>query len=264
MRFKLTLQIDKKAFGNRLPLNYQYASSALIYKILAKSGTEFSTWLHENGFKAERKKFKLFTFSRIQIPRYHIEDAFIRILSDTATWQISFLPERSTQEFIQGLFKEQAFELGVREANIRFYVQRIELLPPPPFQDTMTFETLSPSCIVQKNDEGKEKYLSPDNPDASRLVKINLLGKYKAFTGNEFSLKDFPFKLKTLTPPKSVLICFKQGTPQENKIRGYMYRFSLTAPLELMKIAYETGIGSKNSQGFGCVKETEIKRVTDQ
>ena len=79
MRFKLTLQIDKKAFGNRLPLNYQYASSALIYKILAKSGTEFSTWLHENGFKAERKKFKLFTFSRIQIPRYHIEDAFIRI-----------------------------------------------------------------------------------------------------------------------------------------------------------------------------------------
>ena len=36
MRFKLTLEVNKKAFGNRLPINYQYEQSCVIYKILAR------------------------------------------------------------------------------------------------------------------------------------------------------------------------------------------------------------------------------------
>lgn len=257
MRFKLTLNVDKQAFGKRLPLNYPYAASALIYRILASSGSGFSEWLHENGYRAEKKTFKLFTFSRLQIPQYLIEGAFIQVLSDTVTWYISFLPERGTQEFIRGLFKKQVFELGDRDANIRFYVQSIETVPAPLFQETMSFETLSPICIVLKRGEGKEQYISPDHPDAPGLVKRNLLSKYNAFKGEDYSPDNFPFDLKTRTYPKSVLVAIKQGTLQESKIRGYMCHFSLTAPLELMKIAYDAGLGSKNSQGFGFLKEIE-------
>ena len=35
MRFKLILEINKRAFGNKLPINYQYEQSAAIYKILS-------------------------------------------------------------------------------------------------------------------------------------------------------------------------------------------------------------------------------------
>jgi CRISPR-associated endoribonuclease Cas6 len=181
MRFKLTLNIDKQPFGNLIPLNYQYAASALIYKILSNSGSEFSSWLHENGFQNDQRRFKLFTFSRLFIPRYFIKGAYLKILSDTVEWYISFLPDLSTQEFVQGLFKEQVFELGDRRANIRFRVQGVEMLPSPTFKETMTFQTLSPACIVRQEEDGSEKYISPDHPDAASIVKLNLLNKYRAF-----------------------------------------------------------------------------------
>ncbi len=77
MRFKISLNIDKHTFGNRLPFNYQYELSAVIYKILANADQAFAEWLHDNGFVADKKIFKLFSFSRLQIPQYHTDGIFL-------------------------------------------------------------------------------------------------------------------------------------------------------------------------------------------
>ncbi|MFA6780289.1 MAG: hypothetical protein WCU80_11010 [Paludibacteraceae bacterium] len=72
MRFKLTLQLEKRRYCDLIPLNYQYECSAVIYRILSRSNTDYSQWLHENGFQLENgKQFKLFTFSRLRVPQYH-------------------------------------------------------------------------------------------------------------------------------------------------------------------------------------------------
>lgn len=255
MRFKLTFNIDKNAFGDRIPLNYQYPASALIYKILSNSGSEFSEWLHENGYIDNKRRFKLFTFSRLFVPQYKIEGKYLKIISDEVNWYISFLPEKGTQEFIQGLFNQQTFELGDRSARIRFRVSNVEVLPTPDFSESMTFETLSPACIVRQEEDRSEKYIAPDHPDASEIVKLNLLNKYRAFYGHDFQNNAFPFQLEALSRPKSSLVTIKEGTPQESKVRGFMCRFSLSAPAELIKIMYETGLGSKNSQGFGMSED---------
>lgn len=258
MRFKLILSIDKLHHFNRsrIPINYQYECSALIYKILSKSDKEFAAWLHENGFQSGNKKFKLFTFSRFHIPSYRIEGELMHILSDTVEWQISFLPERSTQEFIRGVFQDQVFELGTRQANVRFHVREINVLPPPVFSETMEFETLSPICISLRRENGKVDYISPDNPEAVPLIRQNLLNKYFAFHGKEYDSEfDFDFDFKVLSKPKSVLITIKAGTPQQTCVRGFMCRFRMTAPVELMKVAYETGVGEKGSIGFGMIKQ---------
>lgn len=251
MRFKLILNINKASANNLLTINYQYLMSSLIYRILSNSGGDFSEWLHQNGFSDDRRRFKLFTFSRLSIPRYSIDGSFIRILSDKMEWYVSFLPERSTQEFVQGLFKEQIFDLGDRRARIRFNVQSVEMIPSPIFKETMRFETLSPACIVRQEEDGSEKYIAPDHPEAGDIVRLNLLNKYRAFYGHDFPVLDYPFALKVLTKPKSSLITIKEGTPQESKIRGFMCKFEMTAPKELMRVMYDTGLGSKNSQGFG-------------
>jgi CRISPR-associated endoribonuclease Cas6 len=86
---------------------------------------------------------------------------------------------------------------------------------------------------------------------AALIVKLSLLNKYRAFYGHDFSEEHFPFSLRALTKPRSSLISIREGTPQESKIRGFMCRFELTAPVELMKIMYETGLGSKNNQRGG-------------
>jgi len=254
MRFKITLIPDKRAFGDQIPLNYQYECSAVIYKILSKSDEGYSRWLHDNGFRLDGKQFKLFTFSRLQIPLWKIQGANLQLLSDTIEWEISFLPERSTQEFIQGLFIEQTFELGNRDAKVKFTVRNIELMPSPAFTETMQFECLSPMCLNYKRDNGGYTYLDPENPAATELIKLNLLNKFKAFTGEEFSPAIFPFEFKVLNKPKSALVTIKANSLEESKIRGFFCRFELTAPAELMKIMYESGIGGKNSLGFGMVR----------
>src|SRR5690554_78396 len=131
MRFKLSLNINRSSFGDKIPINYSYELSSLIYRVLSKSNSDFSKWLHENGFQVGSKRFKLFTFSRLFVPQYRIEGEYMRILSDTIEWYISFLPERTTQEFIQGIFHDQTIELGSRSASVQFYVQGINVLPPP-------------------------------------------------------------------------------------------------------------------------------------
>lgn len=255
MRFKLTLSIDKSAYGSRLPFNYQYEQSAVIYKILSQSDAAFAEWLHDNGFNADRKQFKLFVFSRLQIESFRVEKNRLNILSDTVDWHISFLPERSTREFVQGLFREQSFELGNREAKIKCRVQSIEMSPPPSFNETMKFKTLSPICIALNKEDGTIEYIAPDHPEAIRLLRQNLLDKYCSFYGKQLSIIDFPFSVKPLSKPKSALITVKAATPQETKVRGFMCDIAVTAPVELMSTLYESGLGSKNSLGFGMLEE---------
>jgi CRISPR-associated endoribonuclease Cas6 len=256
MRFKLSLHIDKSVFGDKLPLNYTYELSSVVYKIFSKSDKEFAIWLHENGFSSGNKKFKLFTFSRLHVPLFRIEGEFMHILSDTVEWQISFLPERSTLEFISGVFQNQTFELGTRQANVRFNVYEISVMPPPIFPETMEFETLSPICISLRRENEKVDYLSPDNPEALPIIRQNLLNKYFAFHGKEYDSK-FDFNFEVLSKPKSVLVTIKSNTPQQTRVRGFMCRFRMTAPLELMKVAYDAGVGEKGSTGFGMVKSRQ-------
>lgn len=260
MRFQLSLLAVNSREGKRLPLNYQYELSAATYHILANANEDFAEWLHENGFQLENgKQFKLFTFSRLHPEKSRLlrQSNQLELLSDKVEWQISFLPERSTQKFVEGLFQKRVFEVGNRQSVVQFQVDSIEMLPSPEFTDTMTFEAISPITVSQKLEDGRDYYPQTSEEFANapwvreRLFK-NLLDKYEAFYGKKFEGERF-FDMMTLTEPKSALVTIKAGTPQETKVRGFLCRLALHCPAELMRIAYESGLGEGNSQGFGCL-----------
>ena len=256
MRFKLTLQIDKKAFGNVLPLSYQYELSAFIYRAIAQADREYSLWLHENGFRLYGRPFKLFTFSNLLIPQYKIdkERGCILIECDRIEWLVSFLPETSTEKFAFGIFSEQVFQIGDKKSVVQFRIEQIELLPTPVFETRMMFKTLSPACIPFREAEQRYSvYLSPDAPEVSGIVLNNLLNKYHTFYSKPFDrVLDFTFEVTSR--PKSKLIAIKSGTPEASNIRGFMFDFYMKAPVELMRMMYEAGLGEKNSVGFGMVE----------
>lgn len=256
MRFKLTLNIDKKAFGNRLPLNYQYELSSFIYRAIARSDKDYASWLHSNGFRLDGKPFKLFTFSNLIVPAYGIEkeEARLRIDSNQVEWLVSFLPEASTERFVRGIFSEQTFQIGDKKSVVQFHVERIEVLSPPAFYSEMTFRTLSPVCIPLRNENWKyPKYISPNEKEAPQIILNNLINKYEAFYGSPYNgNRDFDWKV--LSKPKAKLTTIKTGTPQESKIKGYLFDFEIKADEELIKIAYSAGIAEKTSQSFGMIE----------
>lgn len=256
MRFKLTLKINREKYGDFLPLSYQYEASSAIYRILSRADQEYATWLHDNGFYIETiKKFKLFTFSRI-FGEYKIykDTGRIRYLGDTAEWYVSFLPEKSTQKFIEGLFQNQIFEIGDKKSAVQFHIICVEAMPEPEYSEEMEFETLSPMCIKIKNEDDRTDYLSPKDVRAPYLIFNGLLDRYKIFYGKALPCSPDDCKLEVLSEPKSSLIMIKAGTPAQTRVRGFQCRFKVKAPVEIMKIIYSCGIGVQTSVGFGCVE----------
>ena len=254
MRFKLTLQIQPEAMGREMPINYQYPLQSAIYKILANSDLVYATWLHENGYQQDGKRFKLFTFSNLIVPQYEIKKSHERLVvkSDYATLLISFLPEKSTQKFIKGIFNNRTIQIADYSSGVQFVVREIQMMRPLDYQTNMMFRTLSPVCISLRNDHGHMDYLAPNDSRYELGILTGLLARYNVIHGEPFS-RDSYCHLQLLNEPKSSLICIKAGTPNETRVRGYRYQFKIDLPEELMHIAYESGLGEKGSMGFGMI-----------
>ena len=253
MRFKITFKVNKSAYGDSIPISYQYELSAWIYNIIAKSDSLYATWLHNNGFSNLNKRFKLFTYSSLAPQCKVIGDRMI--VQDTMSLFLSFLPEKSTEEFIKGVFTDNTFVLGDKKSKVQFHVENIEVLPYPTFKaHHHIFQTLSPVTVSTKRNDGSIEYVSPENESYGSMLINNLREKYQAFYGKPFSGEEL-FIFELLSLPKSRLITIKANTPAMTKVKGFLYQFKLEADESLMSIMYEAGLGEKNSVGFGMVEQ---------
>lgn len=256
MRFKLTLTTEPNQQAI-IPINYQYELSSWIYKTLHLADPEFSEWLHERGYSYKYKAFKLFTFSKIKIPKRKIEGDRIRILCHKVEMQVSILLEEGVKRLITGLFQDKSFRLGDKQTQAIFRVNTIEALPPLQEKDEYFFETISPICVSRDIlHKGKQSasYLSPVDHGYERLFFENLI--FKLFAAKKELKEDTSSSEFELTnEPKEKLIRIKAFTPQETFIKAYQFRFRLIAPFELIKVGYYAGFGKENSLGFGCVRE---------
>jgi len=262
MRFRITLQLIVSAKGNIIPINYQYELSSWIYRTIQEGDSAFGDWLHEKGYMFNGKSFKLFTFSRLQIPKkqFQIKDDRLYLHGVDICFYVSFLLENSAEPFITGLFRNQQLILGDRISQTKFLVRTIERLPDPEFCETMSLHLLSP-LVVNKVDGKHGEFLRPDHNEFENLFFQNLVRKYLSSVqdlpglGDLEGLKNDPatiMKIEVLTEPMSKLVLIKAGTEQETKIRGYMFDFKITAPVPLIRTGYFAGFGEKNSLGFGC------------
>ena len=252
MRFKITLRVHKNAYGNLLPISYQYELSAWIYSVIAKSDHAYAAWLHDNGFANFYKRFKMFVYSNL-FPQCKVTDDRMSIPHDTMFLLLSFLPEKSTEEFVKGIFTENTFTLGDKKSKVQFQVSNIEVLPIPSLKDR-EFQTLSPVVVSVRRDNGSIEYVSPEREDYGGMLINNLKEKYLAFYDKAFE-GDHHFEFELLSPVKSRLITIKTNTPQMTKVKGFHYCFRLQADEALLQLMYEAGLGEKNATGFGMIGE---------
>ncbi|MEX2233176.1 MAG: CRISPR-associated endoribonuclease Cas6 [Cyclobacteriaceae bacterium] len=244
--------------GNTLPTNYQYELSAWIYKVISRADIEYSDFLHETGFVFGSRKFKLFTFSQMDLRPYEISGSEIRLLGKEASLIVRFLVDVSLEHFIKGLFVDQNFRLGDRNNQVDFQVSGVETKASPHFEQTMRYQCLSPIVTSAMRDDGTAAYLSPDDPAFGQIFIQNLFRKQSALAVHHGEPEmpgktDFPFSFRLLNTPRKKGVTIKAHTKEETKVIGYLFHFELTAPVELHEIGYYAGFGEKNSMGFGCV-----------
>lgn len=251
MRVKLTLTALERA--TPLPLNYQHAVASLIYATLGHASSEFAARLHDEGFSADGRAFKLFTFSRLNTRRARVAGSQLILEDPTVSLQISSPVADFVEHFVNGLFQCETFHI----AGAHFHLQQAETLPPPVFTDRMSLRALSP--VTESTGEGQQKhprFLSPED-DWSEVIRRNLLRKHQALHGHEPADTRLRFTWDTAYLADALRRGRRPSVLTDIrgiKVRGWLAPFTAEGSAELIEVGYEAGYGSRNSMGFGMAE----------
>jgi len=273
MRIKLT--IKPKNRNAIIPFNYNYYLSTAIYRWIEKSSPEYSKFLHESGFSLEgtNRRFKHFCFSNLIVPQRKVINSNLMILSDRIEWYVGIPIDETLKHFVIGIFEKQEFYIE-RKDNI-FFINMVEALPEPEWKSKMKFRMISPLTIsVPEERNGKfiPHYLRPDDSRLNDALRKNIINKFLSLndknshqSGNsiykerlEFScmLDDKFIQDRGGAEKISKLITIKENQTSETKVRGFMCPITLEGNIELIKLAYDSGLGEKGSLGFGMIEQT--------
>ncbi len=240
-----------------LPMDYQYYLSAWIYKVIGQADPLFSDFLHSQGYVNGHRSFKLFGYSPLSFgkPVLWKEKSLFEIQENQLSVNISFHLAEAAERFIIGLFNNQKLYLGDRFNGLDLSVVSVERLPVVDAGGTVAYRALSP-VVVSILPEGKKypDYLNPEHESYEVLLRQNLINKFNSTPGNGSIGTITPFHIKLRSSPRSKLITIKPYTPEQSKVRGFVFDFTLSCPAEIHHLIEGCGLGEKNSMGFGWVE----------
>lgn len=227
-----------------LPLHYNHIIQGMIYKAI---NTQLAIFLHNKGFQNKGRSFKLFTFSRLN-GRYEInkEKGSIKFF-DQISMTISSPVGEFCNSVANGMLTRRWLEIGsnlVEATNMLVRQHTVD-------RHEVRIRTLSPvvvySTLLRPDGRKYTCYFQPGEPDYDRIISSNLRKKYEAYYNEEAPAGSV--KVEKLSQVKMHVMSYK-----DTVIKGYSGKLQLSGPKELLQIAVDAGLGSKNSQGFGCVE----------
>ncbi|MBU2446802.1 MAG: CRISPR-associated endoribonuclease Cas6 [Bacteroidetes bacterium] len=257
----MRLRVKLKCVSSRavIPINYNYQFSAAIYLLLRFGSEQFAKFLHDIGFQSNGKIFKLFVFG-VEFEKTKIDSGMIKLIEPNLYLTISSpLIDTFIQNFVIGSFEKQNVYINYMNSSTKLDITQIESLPEPQFQNEMSFRLISPmtlSTVTERNGKLLPYYFRYDDEDLVRVLRSNLINKYKVIHKKDFEEDNFQFdfdadEIKKKGGKVSKLITIAENTPQQTKVKAIQCSFKIKANPELIKIGYDCGFGEKNSMGFG-------------
>jgi CRISPR-associated endoribonuclease Cas6 len=193
-----------KKDGITLPLHYNHIIQSFIYKSLDKG---LAKRLHDKGFLYEKRRFKLFVFSRL-IADAKIENGLIHFKEGVKLY-ISSPIHPFIESLAETLLKMPNLQLHDQEV----FVESIHVCRKPSFPEHAFVKMLSPLTIYStlKKADGAKKtyYYNPWEDEFSTLIKENLIKKYKAFYEKEPDDKIFSIRAYKVSKKEEKIINYK-------------------------------------------------------
>jgi len=234
---RIILRFCNNSNSISIPQHYNHLVQAAIYSSISPS---LSRFLHERGFGYGKRTFKMFTFSRL-LGKHRRQGGRI-VFEGDVTLHISSPVERFIKEITNTIVKRGSFRIGSSELS----VAGLKFPEEPKISREMKIKTLSPITVYSTlfTPDGKKKtyYYSPYEEEFSALISKNLMKKFYVLNKREI-------KSNLHITPERVSECIVMY--KDTIVKGWYGVFSIKGPLSLIKLAYETGLGSKNPEGFG-------------
>jgi len=248
MRIKIELINTEKQ--THLPATFQSILQAVIYKNLSQEGGE---WLHNEGFRFEKRSFKFFTFSSILEKGKFNKN----IKGFTFGSEISFLVASPVdwilQQFASNLIKKGTVRLAANTMAVNsISVFKIN----PVKEEAIIVRALTPvemhSTFTTAEGKKRTHYYTPFETDFCNLINRNLQKKWMALFRKDFC----PYNIK-ITPlfkgnRYEKIMYFVTGD-KKTLIKGWKGKYRLEGQPTFLEFAMDAGLGGKNAQGFGLV-----------
>ncbi len=229
--------------GIRLPIHYNSIIQAAIYNSITPELAEF---LHDQGFKYEKRSFKMFSFSRI-MGQYDFNNKNKELLfQDKFSLHITSPINVFCEELANIMLLSGNVKLGSNIVN----VDKVEVVNSQVSSETAYFRTLSPivvySTVFKPNGEKYTCYYQPGDKEFKKQIGGNLQKKFISLFRKKPPLKEIGIEKKGSI--KQNILIYKGFV-----IKGYSCTLKVQAPREILQLGLDAGLGAKNSQGFGCV-----------
>ncbi|MDF9407075.1 CRISPR-associated endoribonuclease Cas6 [Pelotomaculum isophthalicicum JI] len=248
MHAYINMKIDP--FSPALPIQYNYLVQSAIYAALPE---DVASRIHDEGYSAGNRRFKMFSFSRI-MGKFLIDSTAGTIkFPDGANLVISSPDIKFFLSLVNNLLTKNHVRIGdsiLHINEVRFDELKVD-------SDVLIVRTLSPvvaySTLLRPGGGKYTCYYQPGEGEFNKLVNANLRKKYEAFYGKQ--PPEGEIQARPLDRPRLHVMSYK-GTV----IKGYTCRLKLTGPRELLQIGLDAGIGSKGGQGYGCLEKVESRK----
>ena len=229
-----------------LPISYNSLVQGFIYNSLDKT---LSTWLHNEAIRFEKRKFRFFTFSRL-LGRFKIEGKEIKFFGSIKLF-VGTIHNVVLQSLVENLLKNPQIRLGKGELQI----ESIEIEERPKINGSILVKTLSPittySTLTAPDGKKKTYYYSPFEKDWERMLLDNIRRKAKALGWEDrLSLLNDAYIRPVKVNKNDLQIVYYRNTV----IKAWSGIYEINLPEPFFSLVYYSGLGAKNSQGFGMVK----------
>lgn len=261
MRVKVTLKSRKLPV--RIPVNYQH----FILRNILEYYEPIRSRLHlENELKHSERVldfFKYLCFSHLHLFKPHFEDGNLVATKEKVWFYISSPLDSLVAHLFTMNLVGREFEVGEQV----FFIESVELVNAPNFKRKIIGETLSPiSLSMLYDDRPSPTYLNWNDQNWVNYIRKNLIRKYELIYGKRPANASLEFIWDfSKGEPRSRLITLEKLNETEFKVRGWMGKFLLKGDRNILKIAWDWGLGEKNYLGFGMWQEVgEIRRRSDE
>jgi len=227
-----------------LPIQYNQILQGFIYNSIDQ---DLANILHDRGYMINKRSFKLFVFSRI-LGNFKLnnKDQTINFGQDFKLKVASPL-----ENFCQSICKCMIQKEDLRLTDKKIYLSGVDLFMPSVYEDEIYVQTLSPVCVYStlfKPDGSKYTcYFQPGEEEFNRLITKNLIHKFQLIYSHKI-LPEESIELKANRLQLNI-VNYKNFI-----IKGYSGYFNIKGPAELLQLALNAGLGSKNSQGLGYIE----------
>lgn len=241
MKFKICFTCESEIV---LPIQYKHIIQASFLQWLQNE--QFSTFVHEEGFHAGKRKYKLFALSDILTKGEKKQGGRKFVFKNGIELIVSTYTSDMDDAIVVAIENENVLKLGGQVLHILDY-EKIE----EEYNDCVV-ETLSPisihSTFELPNGSKKTYYFSAAEKGFSKMIGENLVRKYISIYGSEPYDSSFEIRPVDAKRLRKVIVNYKSTI-----IVGWKGTFELSGNPELIKIALLCGIGARNSIGMGAV-----------